>query len=240
MLVIPAIDIKSGKVVRLRRGDFKEETIYSSNPLEIALMWVSLGARLIHIVDLEGALFGELKNISVVEEITEAVSIPIEFGGGVRDIETIVKILKKGVNKVVLGTKACEDEGFIKEALKDFRDRLVISIDERSGRVATDGWSIISSLKTLDLAKKMEGLGVKSLIYTDISKDGTLSGPNIKRIRTILGSVKIPVVVCGGISSLEDIKKLKQLQPRGLSGVIIGKALYEGKINLKEAIDYVS
>ncbi len=240
MLIIPAIDIKGGKVVRLKRGDFKEETIYSSNPLEIALKFVSLGARLIHIVDLEGALFGELKNISVVEEISKAVGVPIEFGGGVRDIETIVKILKKGVNKVVLGTKACEDEGFIKEALKDFRDRLIISIDERSGRVATDGWSIISSLKTLDLAKKMEGLGVKSLIYTDISKDGTLSGPNIKRIKTILGSVKIPVVVCGGISSLEDIKKLKQLQPRGPSGVIIGKALYEGKINLKEAIDYVS
>jgi phosphoribosylformimino-5-aminoimidazole carboxamide ribotide isomerase len=237
MLIIPAIDIKGGKVVRLRRGDFKEETVYSSNPLEITLKFVSLGARLIHIVDLEGALFGELKNISVVEEISKVVTVPIEFGGGIRNIKTIVKILSKGVSKVVLGTRACEDEGFIKEALKDFQDRLIVSIDERSGRVATDGWSIISSLKTLDLAKKMEGLGVKSLIYTDVSKDGTLSGPNIKRIKAILSSVKIPVVACGGISSLEDIKKLKQLQPRGLSGVIIGKALYEGKINLKEAIE---
>ncbi|MBM3255272.1 MAG: 1-(5-phosphoribosyl)-5-[(5-phosphoribosylamino)methylideneamino]imidazole-4-carboxamide isomerase [Candidatus Omnitrophica bacterium] len=236
MLIIPAIDIQSGSVVRLYQGA-TDKKIYSRDPLKTAKHWLRQGAELIHVVDLDGAFSGEPKNIAIVKRIVKETGATIEFGGGVRSIEAIKELLACGIQRVVLGTKAIEEGSFLKKARDKFKDRVIVSIDAREGRVMTKGWkSSIGNRETLKFACALAKLGFKEIIYTDISKDGTMKGPNIMEIKRILKAAKIKVIASGGISSLNDIYKLRLIEKQGVSGAIIGKALYEGRFTLKEAI----
>jgi phosphoribosylformimino-5-aminoimidazole carboxamide ribotide isomerase len=235
MIIIPAIDIKGGKVVRLTQGEAKRETAYFDSPLEVAKMWVSCGASLIHIVDLDGAIEGEFKNLALIKEIANSVKAKIELGGGLRDEAIIKEVIDAGVEKIVLGTKAL-DEIFFSDMIKKFGKRIVVGIDAKDGFVYTKGWLSKSKLKATDLVNRAVRAGVKTINYTDISKDGMLEGPNIDSLKAILAAAKIDVVAAGGVSTIEDVKKLKALEPEGLKGMIIGKALYEKTIDLKEAI----
>jgi phosphoribosylformimino-5-aminoimidazole carboxamide ribotide isomerase len=235
MLIIPAIDIEQGKVVRFVKGRYKKK-IYSDDPVEVALRWQNLGAKMLHIVDLEGAKEGRIKNLLCLNKILSKIDIPVEFGGGIRDIATIRRLLKKGVKRIIIGTQA-KDERFLKKIFKYFGSKIIVSVDESKGRVFFSGWQdSFEDLDTFSLIEKLKRIGFKEIIYTDILCDGTLKGPNIKRIKEILKK-KIKVIACGGISSLEDIQKLKPLEKCGLKGIILGKALYEGRIDLREAIE---
>ena len=237
MIVIPAIDIKDSKVVRLYRGDFKEVKIYSDDPVSIAKKWESDGAKLLHIVDLDGALSGELKNVASVKNIINAISIPVEVGGGIRSRDSIEKLLSAGARYVILGTRACEDEKFVKSVIADFGDKIIVSIDAKDGMVATAGWISVSEIKATDLLVKLESFGLETIIYTDISRDGTLEGPNFVSLKDILKARrKSNIISSGGVSSLEDLINLKQYESQGLLGAIVGKAIYENKLNLKDAI----
>ncbi len=237
MLIIPAIDLQNGNVVRLVQGKYEEITIYSNQPVTMAKKWAEEGAQLLHIVDLDGALSGKLQNLEAVKNMVKEIKIPVELGGGIRSKADIEKVLNIGVSRVVLGTTACENIEQIKGWLNEFEGKIVISIDAKYGAVAKQGWTKVCQENALDLVKNLVNVGAKNLIYTDISRDGTLAGPRIKDIQDIInasGCVKL--IVSGGISSLEDIKELKSLTPKPPDGVIVGKALYENKFTLKEAI----
>ena len=212
-------------MVRLLQGKYEEETIYSHEPVSVAKGWQDKGAFLLHVVDLDGALQGELKNLEIVERIAKEVSIPVELGGGIRNKGDISTVLGKGINRVVLGTRACSDEQFAKEVFSEFGERIIVSIDVKYEKVAISGWTATEEIPVLELARRVEALGAKGIIYTDISRDGTLAGPDIEGISRMLGAINIPLIASGGISSLEDIQALKALEEQGLSGVIIGKAL---------------
>ncbi len=240
MDIIPAIDLKDGKVVRLTQGKFQEVTIYSDNPVDTAKKWVEFGAQSLHVVDLDGAVAGESKNMQIISQIARQVDVPIQVGGGIRDEEAILQLFNAGVNRVVLGTKAVEDSSFVESVTSQFGSRIIVSIDSSMGKVATDGWTSITQQDAFELAKSFEKIGVKTLIFTDISRDGTLIGPNFANIEKMLAAVSIPIIAAGGISNIEDIKKLLDMSPKGIEGVIIGKALYETKVFLKEAIDLCS
>lgn len=236
MIIIPAIDLKDGNVVRLFQGKGKEK-IYSPNPVVVARQWQKQGAKLIHVVDLDGAFTGEPKNLSAVKKIVQAIDTPIEFGGGVRDKETIDKLLEIGVQRIILGTKAVEDENFLKAVFAEFQEKIIVSIDARNDRVLTEGWQFSErSLKTIDFASQLKKIGFRKVIYTDTSKDGTLRGPNLEIIRSILKNTGLQVIASGGVSCLDDLVELRKLQRQGVIGVIVGKALYEGRFTLKEAL----
>lgn len=236
MLIIPAIDLKDGCVVRYVQGKL-DKKIYSKDPVKTAKHWQRQGARLIHIVDLDGASSGVPKNLNTVKEIVKAIDVPIEFGGGIRKIETIRALLDYGVYRIVLGTKAAEDRYFLNKAFKEFKDRIIVSIDAKDQCVLIKGWQASSkSTNLLDFACNLKKVGLKKLIYTDTLKDGTLDGPNIKGIKTLLRETGMKIIASGGISSLNDIYKLKLLENEGLIGVIIGKALYEGRFTLSQAL----
>ena len=239
MIVIPAIDIRGGKVVRLTQGQAVRETVYSDSPLEMVRKWASFGVELIHVVDLDGAIEGRPDNIALIKEMAGSVKTKIELGGGLRDEKIIAEVIDAGVEKVVLGTKALDGK-FLSGIVKKFGDRIVAGIDARDGIVYTKGWIAKTKTKAADLAKKMQDIGVKTINYTDISRDGMLKGPNVGSLKNILGAVNIDVIASGGVSTLEDVKTLKALEPDGLKGMIIGKALYEGKIDLGEAIKICS
>lgn len=237
MIPIPAIDLKSGGVVRLRQGDFKEETVYPEKAEQAARRFEEEGAARLHVVDLDGALKGEPKNRTAIEKILKAVKVPLEVGGGIRTLEAAALYFEMGVRWAVLGTQACLDRGFLKEAVAGFGDRVIVGIDARDGRIATDGWTKVTDVRAVELAKEAEKLGARTVIYTDISKDGVLGGPNLREIQTIAESVGIDVIASGGVGALKDLENLKALKLRNLTGVIIGKALYEKKFTLKEAIE---
>ena len=237
MLIIPAIDLKNGSVVRLFQGKFDESKTYSQDALKTAKHWIKQGAEYLHIVDLDGAKTGEPKNLGLVKKILQNIPIPLEFGGGVRDIETIELLLDAGITRVVLGTKAVQDRNFLQTAFKKFGQKIIVSIDAKDGLVAIKGWQeSLKGVEAIKFALELKELGFEELIYTDISKDGTLSGPNIKAIKELLKETGLKVVASGGISSLDDIVKLGSLEKQGVTGIIIGKALYEGKFTLKEAL----
>ena len=236
MIPIPAIDLKNGKVVRLLHGDFKEEKIYSETPVAVAKRFEEAGAARIHVVDLDGALEGRPKNLSSVEAIIRNIKTPVEAGGGVRSLKTAEEYFRMGVSWVIFGTQACLDSGFLKEAIAEFGPKAIIGIDALSGFVATDGWTKTTKIKAVDLAKDAESLGVKTVIYTDISKDGALGGMNLKEIKALSQSVSMDVIASGGVSSLQDIQSLLDLKQKNITGVIIGKAIYENKIQLKDAV----
>jgi len=235
MIVIPAIDIRHGKVVRLSQGEYSRQTTYSDSPLETAKRWESFGVEMIHIVDLDGALEGKPCNLDVVAQIARSVKPRIELGGGIRNEDSIRRAIDAGVEKVVIGTGAL-DPKFLDSAVKSFRSNIVAGIDARDGMVHTKGWIFKTEITAIELARKISSAGIDTINYTDISKDGMLAGPNIDSLRELIGAVKLKIVAAGGVSSIEDVKKLKALEADGLAGIIIGKAFYEGKLDLAEAI----
>jgi len=235
MLIIPAVDIKNKKCVRLFQGKADQETIYSEDPVSFAQKWEQEGAKYLHVVDLDGAFSGETKNLDVIARIAKETKIKIEVGGGIRTLETIEKYLKLGVSRIILGTKALEEK-FLKEALSRFKEQIVIGIDAQDGFVVTQGWVEKTKVTSAELVKKVSSLGALRIIYTDITYDGTLKGPNLQGMKEVLELVNIPVIASGGVSKTADLYNLKALNKDNLEGVIIGKALYTGDINLKEAL----
>jgi len=234
MLVIPAIDLKDAKVVRLLQGRYKEVTVYSDNPVETAKTWQGQGAGRLHIVDLDGARTGRVKNIAALRQIIENIDIPVQFGGGLRRREDISAVLSIGAKWAILGTAACEDLDFVKQIIAEFGERIIVSIDVKDRKVAVRGWTETSKLEDIELIRRLQDIGAKSFIYTDISRDGTLSGSNIEGIKRVLEETDASIFCSGGISSMEDVKNLRALESQGLAGIIIGKALYENKINLTQ------
>ena len=240
MIIIPAIDLKGGRCVRLKQGRMDDDTVYSESPAEVARKWEAGGAGLIHIVDLDGAIEGEPVNLKAIEEIVASVYVPVEVGGGIRDRETALNFLAmKEVKRIILGTVAHEDPGFVRALAKEFPGRVAVGIDAKDGRVATKGWINLTDVSAASLAKDFENAGVAAIIYTDISRDGMLTGPNVEATVELAASVNIPVIASGGMSGIEDIRALKEAEAsRGveLEGVIIGKALYSGAIELSRAV----
>lgn len=235
MLIIPAIDIKNGKCVRLIQGDPDRETIYSSDPVAMALKFQDLGARLIHIVDLDGAFQGFPVNRDIVVEISKSLSIPVEIGGGIRSHESISYYLEAGIKRIILGTAVVND-GF-KEFIDKYGKSIIVGIDAKNSKVAINGWKKLSNLSALDLIKKLQYFGVHEIIYTDISTDGMLTGPNYESIEKILSEVPdMSLIASGGVATIMDVRKLGEIPNPGLKGCIIGKAVYDGRIDLKEAL----
>lgn len=236
MLIIPAIDIKDGCVVRYVQGRL-DKKVYSRDPVKTARHWVKQGAKLIHVVDLDGAFSGKPRNLGAVKDILKSVDVPIEFGGGVRSAAIIKDLLGSGVHRVILGTMAAQNKDFLKGVLKKFKERVVVSIDTKAGRVLTKGWQAAhGNTEALKFALSLKTMGFKEVIYTDILKDGTLKGPNIQAVKGLLKETGLRVIASGGISSLNDIRRLKLLEKKGVIGIIIGKALYEGRFTLTEAL----
>jgi phosphoribosylformimino-5-aminoimidazole carboxamide ribotide isomerase len=235
MILYPAIDIKDGRCVRLSMGDFNREKVYSENPADIAVSFVKAGAEYIHVVDLDAALLGHGVNEAVIRGIVAAAGIPVQTGGGIRSIADIETKLNMGIERVIIGTKAVEEPGFVQDAIKKFgAGHIAVGIDAKDGFVAVRGWAEVSEVRSLDLALRMRDLGVRTIIYTDISRDGMLSGPNVTATAELARDTGMEIVASGGISCIEDLEALKN---EGVPGAIIGKALYENKINLKEALE---
>lgn len=236
MIVIPAIDLKDGQCVRLEQGLMERDTVFCDSPAEQALTWQNQGAELLHLVDLNGAFAGEPKNRSSIEEIVRSVSIPTQLGGGIRDIQTIEAYLSLGISRVILGTAAQRNPELVKEACRLFPGRIVVGIDAKDGLVAVQGWAEVTDISARELAKKFEGFGVAAVIYTDISRDGMLIGPNIDATRALAEAVAIPIIASGGVSKMADIEALMAIEESGVVGVITGKAIYTGAIRLADAI----
>jgi phosphoribosylformimino-5-aminoimidazole carboxamide ribotide isomerase len=234
MLIIPAIDIKQGKCVRLQQGNMDLETKYSDNPLEMALKWEALGAELIHIVDLDGAFKKQVVNNKIIKNIVENIDAPIQVGGGIRNIDTVKMYLDSGVKRVIIGSVALYNPDFVIEICEKYPDKIVVGIDAKDGMVAVEGWSEVSDVSAQELAKKYESKGVAAIIFTDIRRDGMQTGPNIEATNELAQAINIPVIASGGVSSIEDIKEL--LKYKEIYGVITGRALYEEKLDLEEAI----
>ncbi len=223
--------------VRLYQGDYNDETVFSEDPVQVALRWQSQGAPRLHIVDLDGAATGEPANLEIIRELSASVLVPTQLGGGIRRLETIEQLLKMGIDRVILGTAAVEDQDMLTRACRRFGESIIVSIDTRKGWVATHGWRQETKLRAIEYARAMTQLGVKRFIYTDIIRDGTLTEPNFTAISELITEIKLPVIAAGGISSVQHLKMLKQL---GAEGAIIGRALYTGDIKLKEALAAVS
>ncbi len=236
MEIIPAIDIRAGQCVRLYQGDYAAETVYSTNPVAKAHEWVSRGASRLHVVDLDGAAHGTSANLQIISEITHSVMAPVQVGGGVRCIGDIENLFKAGVDRVILGTVAVEDQELVREACRRFGDSIIVGIDAKDGKVAIRGWQQTTEVTVVALARDMLRCGVRRFIYTDISRDGTLTEPNFCGIYELISSVRTPVIASGGISRPIHLKVLKKL---GIEGAIIGKALYTGDIDLKSVIDNI-
>ena len=232
MLVIPAIDLKGGKCVRLTQGQKDAETVFSDDPVEMALSWQNQGADYLHLVDLDGAFEGTPKNLTIVEQIIEQIKIPVEFGGGLRTTQSVKAILDLGADRVIIGTRAIDSPSWMSELCTTFPGRIAIGIDARNGKVAVKGWTSLSEWTAVAFAKEIERTSPCAIIFTDISKDGMLQGPNISSLKELLLNVKTPIIASGGISSLKDIEALSKLP---IAGMIIGKALYTGHIKLSEA-----
>ena len=236
MKIIPAIDIQNGNCVRLKQGDFSQETIFNHSPLEIAEKWVKDGAQRLHIVDLDGARLGSPINIELISKICKTFpNVPIQIGGGIRNLETARKYINAGASFIIIGTKAVEDSDFVKDLCSEFHKKIIIGIDAKNGEVATEGWVSNSKVNAISLSKKFEDFGVSEIVYTDIEKDGMMKGLNIKATVDLAKEINIPVIASGGVRSNDDLKKINGYERFGISGVIIGRALYENKINIKEA-----
>jgi phosphoribosylformimino-5-aminoimidazole carboxamide ribotide isomerase len=236
MIVIPAIDLKEGRCVRLEQGLMERDTVFNDNPAAQALEWQCQGAELLHIVDLDGAFAGEPKNRAAIEVIVKAIDIPTQLGGGIRDLATVDAYLSLGISRVILGTAAQRNPELVKEACAKFPGRIVVGIDAKNGMVAVQGWAEVTGVTAVDLARKFEGYGVAAIIYTDIARDGMLQGPNLEATKALAEAISIPVIASGGVSTLKDIENLMAIEQFGVTGVITGKAVYTGAIRLAEAI----
>jgi phosphoribosylformimino-5-aminoimidazole carboxamide ribotide isomerase len=241
MLLIPAIDLKDGRCVRLRQGDMADATVFSSDPASVAKGWVEAGAQRLHLVDLNGAVAGKPVNETAIRSIVRAVAggIPIQLGGGIRNLDTIERYLDGGLSYVIIGTAAVKNPGFLRDACGAFPGQIIVGLDAREGLVATDGWSKLSGHGVMDLARKFEGYGVDAIVYTDIGRDGMLGGLNIEATVRLAAEVEIPVFASGGVGSLEDIEALCDAAAGSVAGVILGRAIYEGAVDLETAIERV-
>jgi phosphoribosylformimino-5-aminoimidazole carboxamide ribotide isomerase len=237
MIVIPAIDLKGGRCVRLEQGKPEKEKVYSGDPAEVARNWAQQGAQWLHVVDLDGAFAGEPQNLHALSEIRKAINIPIQFGGGARTLETLEKIFGIGVSRVVLGTAAIESPGFLKQACERFGDRIAAGIDARDGKVAVKGWHDVTTVDAIEFGGRVAREGGRFIVYTDISRDGMLSGPNKEALKQMADAVPLSIIASGGISTLADVAEITRLAPGRIIGMIIGKALYEGVFSLGRAID---
>ncbi len=236
MIIYPAIDIIGGKCVRLQQGSYSDVTVFGDSPVDMAKKWESLGAEYLHVVDLDGARSGKSENAEIIAQIAKTLKIPVQIGGGIRTLETIEAYLSGGLSRVILGTSAVNNREMLISALKEYKDKIAVGIDAKDGKVAIHGWEKTSDFTAVDFAKEVEALGTKTIIYTDISRDGMLKGPNLQAMKEMADSVSLNVIASGGVSKLADIVDLKQT---GVSGVIVGKALYTGNVNLKEAIEAI-
>ncbi len=236
MIIIPAIDLKGGRCVRLLQGRMDAETVFSDNPAKMAKRWQDEGAEIIHLVDLDGAISKKPRNIDSIKEIIKSVDIPIHLGGGIRDIDTIRMYLKLGIKRIIIGTEAVKNPEMVKRSAKEFPGRIIIGIDAKDGQVAIEGWTKATKTGAAELARQFEDSGIFAINFTDIKRDGMESGPNIEETKKLAESVNIPVVASGGVSCIDDIKNLLSVESSGVMGVITGRALYNGSLNLKEAI----
>jgi len=235
MLLIPAIDLKDGKCVRLRQGDMNDETVFSDDPVAMAGKWVDAGARRLHIVDLNGAFAGEPVNASVVHEIAETYpDLPIQIGGGIRDEDTIQSYLDAGVQYVIIGTKAVTAPHFVNDICLEFPGHIIVGLDAKDGKVAIDGWSKLSNHDVIDMAKHFEKDGVEAIIYTDIGRDGMMNGVNVESTVKLAEAIRIPVIASGGITTIDDVRTLCDVQEEGIIGAITGRAIYEGTLDFAE------
>ncbi len=235
MLVIPAIDLHRGRCVRLYQGDPERETVYGNNPVEVALQWEQLGAKMLHLVDLDGAFTGHSKNAEMICRIGEEVSIPLQLGGGIRSKESVEKAISAGVSRIIMGTIAIEQPDLAQQLIDNYGERVLVGIDAREGMAAVKGWTQSSAVKAADLAVRVESWGVGEIVYTDIQKDGTMQGPDLKGLEELIEKTSLQVIMSGGISSIEDLKSLKPYGDR-VKGVIIGKALYSNQLTLPDAM----
>ncbi len=237
MLLIPAIDLKDGQCVRLKQGDMEQVTVFSADPAAQALKWVEAGARRLHLVDLNGAFAGKPKNESAVKSIIKAVGkdIPVQLGGGIRDLDTIERYLDDGLSYIIIGTAAVKNPGFLHDACSAFPGQIIVGLDARDGKVATDGWSKLTGHDVVDLAKKFEDYGVEGVIYTDIGRDGMLTGVNIEATVRLAQALSIPVIASGGVASIKDVEALCSVEQEGVEGAICGRAIYEGQLDFAAA-----
>lgn len=233
MLLIPAIDLKDGHCVRLKQGDMDQSTTFSEDPAQMALKWVDQGARRLHLVDLNGAFAGKPQNYGAIRSILNAVGedIPVQLGGGIRDLDTIEKYIDGGIRYIIIGTAAVKNPGFLKDACSAFGGHIIVGLDAKDGKVATDGWSKLTGHEVVDLGKKFEDYGVESIIYTDIGRDGMLSGINVEATVRLAQALSIPVIASGGLSNMKDIESLCAVQDEGIEGVICGRAIYSGDLD---------
>ena len=239
MDVIPAIDLLEGRCVRLYQGDYQRSQVFSDNPVEVARQWVEMGATRLHVVDLDGAKQGQPVNLPAIEAIVRAVSVPVQVGGGLRDRARISGLLNLGVERAIVGTIAVEQPQLVNQLCREFPGQIAVGIDARNGKVATRGWLETSEVAATELAQQMAQQGAAAIIYTDIHRDGTLTGPNLEALRELATQVEIPVIASGGVSSLTDLLSLLALEPLGVTGVIVGRALYTGDVILSEALQAV-
>jgi phosphoribosylformimino-5-aminoimidazole carboxamide ribotide isomerase len=237
MLIIPAIDLKDGHCVRLQQGEMKSATVFSQNPGAMAEYWLDQGARRLHLVDLNGAFVGKPVNEPVIRDIVDAIDgkIPIQLGGGIRDLETIERYLEDGISYIIIGTAAVKTPGLLHEACDAFPGQIMVGLDAKDGKIAVDGWSKVTGHDVIDLAKKFEGYGVEAIIYTDISRDGMLNGINIEATVELARELTIPVIASGGVTNLEDVRTLCEVETEGIMGVITGRAIYEGTLDFRKA-----
>jgi len=239
MIIIPAIDIKDGHCVRLRQGDMASATVFSEDPVAVARHWLSQGAKRLHVVDLNGARAGKPKNEAMVRDIVKAVGdeLPVQFGGGIRDMDTIERYLDHGVRYIVIGTAAVKNPGFLNDACTAFQGHIMVALDAKDGKVAVEGWSKLTGHDVIDLGRKFEDQGVEAIIYTDIGRDGMLSGINMEATRKLAGELRTtPIIASGGVNSLEDIREVCALESEGVVGVITGRAIYQGTLDFKAAL----
>ncbi len=236
MIVIPAIDLKEGRCVRLSQGRMDQESVYSEDPVRMAKHWEEKGAERLHVVDLNGAFTGRPYHRPLIERLVRSVHIPVQVGGGIRERKTIEDYLSLGVRWVILGTSALRNQALMEEALIHFPDQVILAIDSRGGRVAMEGWNEVAQVEAIDLAKRFEGMSLSSIVFTDIERDGMATGLNLEMTKALAQSTSIPVIASGGVSRKEDIEQLMELEPDGVIGVIVGRALYTGALDLEEAI----
>jgi phosphoribosylformimino-5-aminoimidazole carboxamide ribotide isomerase len=236
MIIIPAVDIKNGKCVRLVQGRKQDETVFSDDPAAMAEKWAHAGAELIHVVDLDGAFEKSPQNIDVIKKILDTVETPIQLGGGIRNEQTVRKYLDMGVKRVIIGTEAIKNPGWVEQSAKNFPDGIVVGIDARNGFVAIEGWTESTRIQAVDLARRFENCGVAAVNFTDIHRDGMQTGPNLEETRRLAEAIDIPVVASGGVSTIKDIQNLLPLESVGVVGVITGKALYSGTLDFEEAL----
>jgi phosphoribosylformimino-5-aminoimidazole carboxamide ribotide isomerase len=236
MDVIPAIDLLEGRCVRLYQGDYAQSQVFDENPVAAARQWVEQGAPRLHLVDLDGAKAGHPVNLSVIEAIVQAVDVPIQVGGGLRDRQSVANLLATGVQRAILGTVAVEQPDLVAQLCQEFPGQIVVGIDARNGKVATRGWLETSEVLATELAQRMAQLGAAAIIYTDIHRDGTLQGPNMEALRELANAIAIPVIASGGVSSVSDLLSLLALESSGVTGAIVGRAIYTGDVDLKEAL----